>query len=209
MLQKLKPLYAVEKLKKKNIKLFTPLEFRRVFNVSQCAAQWFIKTYTKKKLFLKLKNGLYVLKDSLPSAYSIANRLYQPSYISFDAALSYYGIIPETIYTVTSATSKTTRTFEIEGINYDFRKIKKDFYTGYKAIKYSDETILIAEPEKALADYLYFVVLKKRELHYERLNLKKVKKNKLLFYAKLFKKPEIIKLINKLYVEQRKPKRIY
>lgn len=209
MLQKLKPLYVVEKLKKKNIKLFTPLEFRRVFNVSQYAAQWFIKTYTKKKLFLKLKNGLYSLKDNLPSAYFVANRLYQPSYISFDAALSYYGIIPETIYTITSATSNTTRTFKIEGIIYDYRKIKKDAYAGYKAIKYSDETILIAEPEKALADYLYFVILKKRELHYERLDLKKVKKNKLLSYAKLFKKPEIIKLINKLYVEQRKPKRIY
>lgn len=209
MKRQLNPINVIRELRKKKIKIFSPLEFRRVFDVSKYAAQWFLKSHTKKRLFIKLKNGLYVLADNLPSGYSIANRLYEPSYISFDTALSYYGIIPETIYTITSATSKTTRAFEVEGISYDYKKIKKEAYSGYKAIKYLDETILMAEPEKSLADFLYFVVLKKRQLYYERLDLKKIKKNKLLFYAKLFKKPEIIELITKLYVEQRKPKRIY
>ncbi|MHA1482287.1 MAG: type IV toxin-antitoxin system AbiEi family antitoxin domain-containing protein [Candidatus Heimdallarchaeaceae archaeon] len=209
MKRKLKPLDVIRELKKKKIRIFTPLEFKRLFAVSDYATQWFIKTHTKKKLFVKIRNGLYMLADYPANHYLIANRLYEPSYISFDAALSFHGIIPETIYAVTSATTKTTREFEADNIRFVYHKLKKEAYTGYKAIKHSDNTILMAEPEKALADYLYFVALKKRGLHYERLDLKKIKKTNLLSYIKLFKRPEMVKLVEKIYVEFRKPKRIY
>lgn len=209
MQRKLKPYNVIKKLKEKKITVFTPLEFKRVFDVSPYAVQWFIKTHTKKGLFVKLRSGLYILADFPSNHYLIANRLYEPSYISFDAALSFYGVIPETIYTITSATTKTTREFKVENIHFVYHKLKKEVFTGYKGIKYLDNTILIAEPEKALADYLYFVALKKRGLHYERLDLKKIKKAKLLGYVKLFKQPKMIKLVKKLYAESRFPKRIY
>jgi len=209
MAKKLNPIKAQRELIKRNMLLFSPLEFRRIFCVTKSAANFFINYHLKTGLFAKLRNGLYTLADYPANHYLIANRLYEPSYISFDTALSFYGVIPETIYTITSATTKTTREFEAENVKFVYHRIKKKTYTGYKPIKYLDSTILIAEPEKALADFLYFVVLKKRQLHYERLDFKKVKKNKLLFYAELFKKPKIIELIDKLYVEQRNPKRIY
>jgi len=209
MQRKLKPYNIVKKLKEKKISIFTPLEFKRVFNVSSYAVQWFIKTHTKKGLFVKLRSGLYILADYPPNHYLIANRLYEPSYISLDAALSFYEIIPETIYTITSVTTKTTREFKAGNIRFVYHKIKKAAFTGYRLIKYLDNTILIAEPEKALADYLYFVALKKRSLHYERLDLNKIKKTRLLNHVKLFKQPKMIKLVKKIYAEFRKPKRIY
>lgn len=209
MIKKLKPLFVVKKLKEKKIILFTPLEFKRLFDVSNYASQWFIKTYTKKGVFIKIRNGLYMLADRPANYYLIANRLYEPSYISFDAALSFYGIIPETIYTITSATSKISREFEADNIRFTYHKIKKEVYCGYKPIKYLDSTILIAEPEKALADYLYFLILKRRNLHYDRLDLKKIKKPQLLKYVKLFNKPKINKLIKEIYAEFRNSKRIY
>ncbi|PIR02605.1 MAG: hypothetical protein CO031_01860 [Candidatus Nealsonbacteria bacterium CG_4_9_14_0_2_um_filter_37_38] len=209
MQRKLNPYNVIKKLREKKLSIFTPLEFRRVFNVSPYAVQWFIKTHTKKGLFVKLRNGLYILADYPPNHYLIANRLCEPSYISFDAALSFYGIIPETVYAITSATTKTTRECKVENIRFVYHKLKKGAYTGYKAIKYLDSTILIAEAEKALADYLYFVALKRRGLHYERLNLEKIKKTNLLFYVKLFKQPQMIKLVRKIYAESRFPKRIY
>ena len=209
MQHKLNPYNVIKKLRDKKLSIFTPLEFRRVFNVSPYAVQWFIKTHTKKGLFVKLRSGLYILADYPPDHYLIANRLYEPSYISFDAALSFYGIIPETIYPITSATTKTTREFKVENIRFTYHKLKKAVFNGYKSVKYFDNTILIAEPEKALADYLYFVALKKRGLYYERLDLKKIKKTKLLSYVKLFKQPKMIKLVKKLYAEFRKSKRIY
>jgi predicted transcriptional regulator of viral defense system len=209
MKRKLKPYNVVKKLKEKKMNLFTPLDFKRVFGVSKWACQWFIKTYTKKGVFTKLRKGLYMLTDYPVNHYFIANRLYEPSYISFDTALSFYGIIPETVYPITSATTGITREFKVGDVRFLYHKIKKDAYRGYKAMKYLGNTVLIAEPEKALADYLYFVVLKKRGLHYERLNLNKIKKANLLAYIKLFKQPKIIKLVKRIYAEFRKPKRIY
>jgi predicted transcriptional regulator of viral defense system len=209
MKRKLKLHQVIKKLKEKKMNLFTPLEFRRVFGVSNWACQWFIKTHTKERDFVKLRKGLYMLADYPVDHYLIANRLYEPSYLSFDTALSFYGIIPETIYAITSATPKTTREFKVENIRFVYHKLKKGTYTGYKAIKHLDSTILIAEAEKALADYLYFVALKRRGLHYERLNLEKIKKTNLLFYVKLFKQPQMIKLVRRIYAEFRKPKRIY
>lgn len=199
----------VRQLKEKKLTLFTPLEFKRVFGGSDYAVQWFIKNHTKQGLFVKVRSGLYMLADYPVNHYLIANHLYQPSYISFDTALSFYGIIPETVYTVTSATTKITREFKVGDVCFSYHKIKKAVYTGYKSVKYLDNTILIAEPEKALADYLYFVVLGKRGLHYERLDLKKINKVKLLKQAKLFKSPKMIRLIKEIYVEFRKPKRVY
>jgi len=209
MRRKLKLHNVVKKLREKKMNLFTPLDFKRVFDVSNYATQWFIKTHTKEGIFVKIRSGLYMLADWPANQYLIANRLYEPSYISFDTALSFYGIIPETIYAITSATAKNTREFKVENIRFVYHKLKKEIFTGYRAIKYLDSTILIAEPEKALADYLYFVALKKRGLHYERLDLKKINKANLLKHIKLFKQPKMIKLVKKIYVESRFPKRIY
>lgn len=209
MHQKLNLYKVVTKLREKKMVLFTPLEFKRVFGVSDWACHWFIKTYTKKGVFIKLRRGLYTLADFPANQYLIANRLYEPSYISFDTALSFYGIIPETIYVITSATPKITREFKVENVRYVYHKLKKSVYAGYRPIKYLDTTILIAEPEKAFADYLYFVALKRRSLQYERIDLKKINKANLVEHIKLFKRPKMNKLVKKIYAESKFPKRIY
>lgn len=200
---------VVQELRKRNLFLFTPLEFQRIFSLSKYTSQWFIKTRVKAGLFVKLRQGLYMLADYPANTYLIANRLYMPSYISFDTALSFYNIIPEMIYTISSATPKITREFKVKNIRFVYHKLKKEAYTGYKPIKYLESTILMAEPEKALADFLYFVFLKKRSLHYERLDLRKIKKTKLLAYVKLFKKAKMIELVKKIYDQPRYPKRIH
>lgn len=201
------------KIKEKRLLIFTPYDLERLFKASPVAANFFVFRNTRRGLLIRLKKSqkgsLYCLADNPPNQYLIANRIYEPSYISFDTALSFYGIIPETIYTITSATTKATREFKINNSRFTYYKIKKSVYTGYRPIKYLNETVLIAEPEKALADYLYFVELKKRQLNYERLNLKNIKKNKLMSFAKLFNRARILNLINQIYADTRKPARIY
>jgi len=185
----------------------------RLFGFSRSAVSFFVYRNTKKGLLVRLKKSrkgsLYVLADNMPDQYVIANRLYEPSYISLDTALSHYGLIPETIYGITSVTPGTTRRFEVRGIAYTYFRVKKQVYTGYKPIRYASTIVLMAEPEKALADYLYFVDLKKRGLHYERLDLKKINKGKLMRYVKLYKRPGILKLVDRIYAEFRKPRTIY
>jgi predicted transcriptional regulator of viral defense system len=201
------------KIKSKGLMIFRPWDIVQLFGVSKTAAGFFVFRNTKKGLLVRIKKskkgGLYAIADSLPNQYLIANRLYEPSYVSFDTALSFHGIIPETIYGATSATTKATREFKVAGINYNYFRIKKEVYTGYMPIKHENTIILMACPEKALADYLYFVDLKKRGLHYERIDIQKIKRKRIIQYIKLFKRPRMMELVDKIYAESRKPSRIY
>jgi predicted transcriptional regulator of viral defense system len=176
---------------------------------SESAAYFLLWSYVKKGYVIKLKRGLYALKSNFPSPYLVSNRLYQPSYISFDTALSFHHLIPETIYAITCATTNITREFVAKGIVYTYHRIKKSAFTGYEPIKYMGRVIFMAKPEKALADYLYFVDLKQRSLQYERLDLKDINKQKLLEYIKLFKRPKMYRLVDEIYAEFKRPKKIY
>lgn len=210
MLKKLKRLEVEEKLKSLNLEVFTPQEFKGVFGVSQNTASIFITTNIDSGLFTKLRNGFYMLKDSHPSHGFIANKLYQPSYVSLGAALSHYGVIPEVVYATTSITTKPTREFVTSMGVFSYQSIKKQAYTGYslRQIEIGKDKVLFADAEKALADYLYFVDLKKISLN-DRLELKNINRAKLISYAKLFDRPGMVKLIEDIYVEYRKPRKIY
>jgi predicted transcriptional regulator of viral defense system len=197
MAKKLNPMLVQNELVKKNIFIFTPLEFQRLFSVSEKAATFFIFDHTKRGLFSKLKNGLYALTSALPSELLIANKLYQPSYVSFEYALSYHHLIPETIYTITSATTKPTREFEALDKVFHYYKIKKEAFLGYEPRKIDNVTVLIAEPEKALIDYLYFVSLGKKRLS-ERLVTKNLSKKRILDYTKTFKREHLIALTKEI-----------
>jgi len=196
MERKLKPIYVQQALQAKGIRLFTPSEFQRVFGVSLRAAQEFIKDH-RDDLFLKIRNGLYALRADQPQEEVIANRLYAPSYISFEYALNRYGVIPEIVYAVTSATTRITREFVVDNRFFTYSHIKKQVYRGYKTEKIGGVTVLIAEPEKALADYLYFVDLKRKTLN-ERLNVRKLKKKAIMEYAGLFGRESLMKLVREI-----------
>lgn len=168
----------------------------------------FISNNVKNGLFVKLRNNFYAIKDSNPDYSFIANKLYQPSYISLETALSHYRMIPEVVYGTTSITTKAPREFKTPWGNFTYQHIKTEAFTGYRLQEIDRYKALFAEPEKALADYLYFVDLKKISLN-DRLKLKSISKSKLIEYAKLFKRPSMLKLINQIYADSRKPRTIY
>jgi len=208
MAKKLQSIEVAERLKDAGFIVFTPREFRLVFNVSEKSASMFILNNTKKGLFLKLRNNLYLLKDSRTPHYYIANKMYEPSYVSLETALSRYSIIPETVYAITSITTKSTREYNTPIGSFLYQRIKKQAYTGYSLKEIDGWKAFIAEPEKALADHLYFVDLKKKMLN-DRLNLQNIDKSKLEAFAKLFNRPGMLTLIEHIYAEYRKPRKIY
>ena len=107
------------------------------------------------------------------------------------SALSYHQIIPETIYTITSITSRKTNEFEIGGELYIYRSIKKKGFTGYKTYQLNHSGAYIATPEKALADYAYYLYLYGGKFN-ERMTLKKINKNKLAHYLKLLDQQKLL-----------------
>lgn len=197
-MEKLNSLQVVQLLRQKGLFIFTPLDFQRVFRTSFYSAKNFIHRHTATGLFTKIRNGLYVLSENKPPKFILANKLYQPSYISFESALSYYHIIPESIYTIFSATPKVSRTFDTSDTEYIYHRIKKELFFDYRAERIDDITFLIAEPAKALVDYLYFVDLKKKSLN-ERIDVAKFSKKDAVKIAKLFRRKTLLQLLDKLY----------
>jgi len=179
------------KLKVSKIKVFSSRDFQAITRVSEITAKFMLIRYTKKGFLRKLKRGLYISTNRTPPPWLIANQLYKPSYLSLESALSYYGLIPESIFSVTSVTTKTTREFEAGDHLYIYRTIKRQAFGGYRSIEINGDPILIAEREKAVADYLYFVFLKKASLN-ERLSLAGIKIRKLQNYLRAFGKPGLL-----------------
>lgn len=198
-MKKINPILVQEKISERKTKFFSVVDFQRLFNLNYQAAKRAINRYIKSDIFVKVKKGLYFLKTKPPLDFEIANIVYQPSYISFESALSYHGIIPETIYGMISATPSKSKEIKIGNIQFSYKRIKKECYLGYRPQKINDNIVLIAEPEKALADFLYFVALRKRRLSYERIKLEKINKKKLINYARCFKNKKILELINLIY----------
>jgi len=207
MQKKLSIIEAQNFIRDKSKYVFSPLDLQRHFDVAYGTARKFILRNVKRGIYIKIKRGLYFDKNFKPSEMEIANKLYYPSYVSFEYALSYYGIIPETVYSITSSTPKTTRNFIVAGVNYGFFHIKKEVFTGYVKKNISGQLVYLAEPEKALADYFYFVDLKKKSL-YDRINVKDINYKKLMALIKLFNRPSLIKLTKEIYDQSRRNKEI-
>ncbi|PIU74226.1 hypothetical protein COS77_02590 [Candidatus Roizmanbacteria bacterium CG06_land_8_20_14_3_00_34_14] len=190
----LKPLQVREELLQRNLRFFTSQDFIRIYKIPSYSVKYFLETQVKKGLFSRLKRGIYTLKTDIPSEEEIANAIYKPSYISFEYALAYYNLIPEMVYSVTSATTMPTRLFNVSGKAFSYQTIKKEAFTGYSLNKIEGKNFLIAEKEKALVDYLYFVSLKKSPEN-DRLETKGFDKEKIIFYATLFKNKRLNNLI--------------
>lgn len=189
MERKLKPIQVQASLRAQGLRCFSPEEFRRAFRVTLRAAQGFLHDH-REDLFLKLRNGLYALRTDLPDALEVANRLYRPSYVSFECALSLHRMIPETVYAVTSATTRITREFTVDGRTFAYARIKRMAYGGYRPEKRRGTTVLIAEPEKALVDYLYFVDLGLKPPN-DRLRTTGLRKGMALRYASWFRRKSL------------------
>lgn len=190
----LKPLSVQKDLLHRGVGIFTPQDFQRIFGANRLRTKYFLEEYTRGGLFLRLKNGLYALKTDPPPEEEIANRLYRPSYLSFEYALAAYNILPEMPYWVTSATTKPTRTFAVGENTFSYSTIKRTAFAGYAPIRRAGRTVLIADPEKALVDYLYFVSLGRKPGN-DRLNTASLDKQKALSYAGLYRRASLDQLV--------------
>jgi len=111
---------------------------------------------------IRLKRGIYYLGkkyQSSPIDYiSISNMLYTPSYVSFDYALSYYGMIPERVSEMTAATLNHPKLFETPMGRFSYKHIPKEAYA--LGVDWLFDEInggkLIATPEKALCDKIRY-----------------------------------------------------
>ncbi len=190
----------VETLKKEGLFVFGKTDLMRLFGRSHTSVTFLLHRYSKRGVLIRLKNGLYALVGATIPEFYLANRLYEPSYVSLETALSFHGIIPETVYAVTSITTLTPRERMVSGKRYLYHRIQPKAFTGYRPMEQGEFTCLIAEPEKALVDYYYFVARGLRKpLDVDRLHLKNLDSHKLMEYASLFSHQKLDLLLKELF----------
>lgn len=122
---------------------------------------------------IKIIKGLYET-DKNTAGYLLATSIYGPSYLSFDYALYYYGIIPEKVFNYTSATfaKKKKKQYDTPFGTYLYRDIPKEVYPlGIKLVEEEKYSYQIATVEKALCDKLYTLNIVNNLDEFERLLL--------------------------------------
>lgn len=104
------------------------------------------------------KRGIYVpgakLKIAQPEPFLLANHLLGPSYVSIDSALSYWGIIPEKVYEISSITTQHSKTYKTPVGRFSYTHITLPYYSfGLRRVELAkNQWVLVASAEKALCD---------------------------------------------------------
>ncbi len=163
-----------------------------------------LANWEKAGYLIKIRKGLYFPSDlaSSTSSISLATKIYYPSYVSLETALGYYGIIPEAVFTVTSVTTRKTKTFKNDIFGtFSYQKIKKEVFGGFETFEKNGISYNIATAEKAIVDFLYLNrnIISGNKEQFEGYRFSedfKYKKGKLLQFAKDFKNEKTLFLTN-------------
>jgi len=138
-----------------NYPIFSLRDVRKIFDDFSYRQ---LDRWEKKGYLKKVKRGFYCFSNQnfdQNLLFYVANKIYVPSYISLEKALKVYGLVPEEIFQITSVGTKKTTNFETSVGNFSYRQIKPSLFWGYRLVEFGQQKILLAEPEKAILDYLY------------------------------------------------------
>lgn len=136
----------------------------------------------KDTVLEKIERNTYVLTGGRVHTFALANFLYEPSYVSLETALNYYGILPQFPYETASITPRKSITKIIKEKAYRYVHLKKSLYWGYDLV----ENFLIAQPEKALLDLLYLSSKGLATAHMDEFDTERVNRKRFKEYARRF-----------------------
>ena len=160
--------------------------------------------WVKGGKLIKLAREKYVFsplyqKKGFSEVY-VANHLVYPSYVSLEYALSFFGWIPEAVFSVTSVTPLRPIAYQTLSGNFVYRHLKKEMFWGYESQSERMKEAMIACPEKALLDTFYFwtgEISKARvdEMRFQ--NLDQINIPKLLQFTEKTKSKKLHKIVNR------------
>jgi predicted transcriptional regulator of viral defense system len=160
--------------------------------------------WQKKNYIKRIVNRWYLFADTQLDEnflYLAANRIYSHSYVSFESALAYYRLIPEGVYTITSATTLKTHQFTTSLGTFSYRHLKPELMFGYRLLEVGGCHYKMAQPEKLILGYLYLNSTLKSIEDFDSLRLNQVelqailKEDRLMEYLALFENKALEKRV--------------
>lgn len=172
----MKKIEAIQILQKSNRKLFSLSDIKKLLKItSDNTAYKQAAGLIEAGVLERASKGIYLLTSNRPTDFELANFLYKPSYVSLDSALNYYGILIQSPQQIISVTPNLAKKIEASGKDFVYMHLSQKYYSDYQQVN----GFLIAAPEKALIDALFFVSLGRGSLSVEELILDSLDKNKL------------------------------
>ena len=161
----------------------------RKYELSEPAVRNALRRYEAKGLVERISTKIYINHFNQHfSSRDLVNTLRPKSYISLESALVDRGVITQNPSVLTCVTPSYPQTFRGESVIIVYRKISPDLYWGFeeKATRYNK--YLIAEPEKALLDWVYLTRQEGLPTPLDEINLQFLNPGKLRVYADRFPK---------------------
>lgn len=190
---------------------FFSKESLKQFEKKQEVLNFNIKYWKKKDKIIRLKNGMYVFMKRWENEQNkgdylelLANKLYEPSYLSCEYVMAKYGLMTEAVYGLTSVTIKKTNSFINSLGSFSYYSISPSLFFAYEIKRFNTSAIFIAKKPKAVFDFLYFRFLKKALINEKvvaalRINWENIKKREFLEikkFALLSRSKRLLSLIN-------------
>jgi predicted transcriptional regulator of viral defense system len=119
-----------------------------------------VKRALVKGEIIQIRRGLYCLSAKYLKRkidpLTLALRIYGPSYISLEFALSWHNWIPEAAYSITSVSMNKSKAFDTPIGRFYYTRVPQRFlYAGVERVEKDENVVFVAHPVKALADYVY------------------------------------------------------
>ncbi len=178
----MKAIELFRKLKEINRPFYSISDIEKITDSNRDALYVKLNRWVKMGILERIGKGLYIPGGEKIEIEKIAMELYPPCYLSFESALSRYGVLNLIPYTITFATTRKTKRWIIGKRELLFRKIKKDLFWGYGV----QGKIYIASPEKAFVDQVYLYLRGKAEIDLDEIDLKKLKEEEVYKIVKKF-----------------------
>jgi len=134
----------------------------RIFDDAPAHIEVQLSRWSRAGKLCRIRRGWYLIEKPYRtrdiSEAVIANTVVQPSYLSLEWALGFYGLIPEAVFNPTSITTARGIEFTAKGKGYFYHHVQPAFFAGYEKVERGGDVFIIAGPEKALLDKMYIAM---------------------------------------------------
>ena len=176
-------------------------DLARLYNVHEIVARNALRRYQTRGLVEHISNKVYINRlNQNFSPRELVNILRPESYISLESALVERGIISQSPAILTCVTTGYPKTFRSPSVTVAYRKISKKLYWGFEEKRTRYNTYQIAEPEKALLDWIYLCRQESLPTPLDEINLQFLDRPKLRAYAKRFPRT-VEQIVNQLLLD--------
>lgn len=190
----MRALELVRELQATGKEFFTLADLEKATGLEGASLRVALNRLSKRGVLERASDGVYIVPGSAVNVERVAGQLYFPSYLSFESALSRFGVLNLVPFTLTFATIRKTKSIDLLHRQVAYRHIKKDLFFGFDM----KDGVYVAEPEKALLDLVYLATFGKAALPLEEMDFSSLSMAALEAYASRFP-PRVGKRIEGLF----------